>query len=778
MTETSWSDTLGVEQKDVPATLVGVEQKDVPATLVGVEQKDVLATLVAVEQEDVLATLVAVEQEDVLATLVAVGGSQHTTLKKGVLDSQGMEHAQSDLRQGRHVTRRGCDNDDSIKCLDDSDSGDGEAEASWFRNINIRVEENPEQIKTLYEGCLEPSAPMPQTYTCEQMTIQRTYLSKSQSTCRRQGPNGGIEAEENTLSNIGTNNVSTDTFTDEQMVILKWEFEENHFPPATRIKKLSERLRLPESRVEGWFIRKRSEGAVTPSRGKRKKTDLNTRQLRRLKEEFRSNSYPSFEHFNKLSQELRLSEVRVYLWFVAQQHKLQDQTNCGKMTRSWSRAKLNLTSKQINGLERSFSQDPRPTVHQCGLLAQTLGVSQIGVARWFNNRHKNLKEQIGANIPAEFDETLFSEHQLERLNQEFLKSPQLYPDQCRKLAKDLRLSRTSVYQWFYDKRKLCSSQTIDSPITVDDQHSGGGLATVKPRDHSEQISTTNHILDQIVEEQIKYLNKEFSTNKTPSRERIQDLSYQLCVSEGRVCDWFKYRRNKDKIPKPNQPVKKESISAEQLRRLMVEFVEDCYAFQNRRERIAPDLGLSEFKVDSWFKYMRRKMQKTNLSCGDQVAREQFERQVSTGQKSRESINPQTEYLDRQLDARGSVLDKEMNRRRDIERTVNSLGSNAGADGRVAPSDISEYLIPSISLCSSPETVGPDPLTEPPAPIEALYSQGTNVGADGRVAPPDISELYGIFHTPTIWKTLDYKVLFEHTLNKQRHPHEGTDAGQL
>nr|CAD7453354.1 unnamed protein product [Timema tahoe] len=725
-----------------------------------------------------------------------------------------MEHAQSDLRQGRHVTRRGCDNDDSIKCLDDSDSGDGEAEASWFRNINIRVEENPEQIKTLYEGCLEPS-PMPQTYTCEQMTIHRTYLSKSQSTCRRQGPNGGIEAEENTLSNIGTNNVSTDTFTDEQMVILKWEFEENHFPPATRIKKLSERLRLPESRVEGWFIRKRSEGAVTRSRGKRKKTDLNRRQLRRLKEEFQSHSYPSFEHFNKLSQELRLSEVRVYLWFVAQQHKLQDQTNCGKMTRSWSRAKLNLTSEQINCLERSFSQDPRPTVHQCGLLAQTLGVSQIGVARWFNNRHKNLKEQIGANIPAEFDETLFSEHQLKRLNQEFLKSPQLYPDQCRKLAKDLRLSRTSVYQWFYDKRKLFSSQTIDIPITVDDQHSGGGLATVKPQDLSGQISTTDRILDQIVselgllsemsnknssncddinnpsglffyeinsknsyndneintrdvsqlcemnaeasqsnynasnmceishegvsnyseinivsssnyntltnrnnsdicmkpkkrtsrarlffsKEQVEYLNKEFSTNKTPSRERIQNLSYQLCVSEGRVYDWFKYRRNK--IPKPNQPVKKESINAEQLRRLMVEFVEDCYAFQNRRERIALDLGLSEFKVNSWFKYMRQKMQKTNLSCGDQVAREQFVRKVSTGQKSRESINHQTEYLDRQLDARGSVLDKEMNRLRDIERTVNSLGSNAGANGCVAPPDISEYLIPSITLCSSP-----------------------------------------------------------------------------
>nr|CAD7400787.1 unnamed protein product [Timema poppensis] len=608
-----------------------------------------------------------------------------------------MERAQSDLWQGRHVTRRGCDNDDSIICLDDSDSGDGEAEASWFRNINITVEENLEKIKTLYEGCLEPSSPMPQTYTCEQMTVQRTYLGKSQTTCRRQGPNEGIEAEDNTLSNIGTKNVFTDTFTDEQMVILKWEFEENHFPPATRIKKLSERLRLPESKVEGWFIHKRREGSVTSSRGKSKKTDLNKRQLRRLK--------------------------------------------------------LNLTVEQINGLEHSFSQDPRPTVHQCGLLAQTLGVSQIDVARWFDNRHKNLKEQIGANVPAEFDETLISKHQLERLNQEFLKSPRLNPDGCgESSAKDPRLSEMSCKDtsncedinnrsglFFYEINSK-DSYNDDKINTSDvsklgemDDEASQGIYNVSNMCEIICEGFSNHSKINIVscpnynnldnrnnpdicmkpkkktatprfffsEKQVEYLNQEFSTNKTPSRTRIQDLSNRLCVSERRVRRWFKNRRHKDRISKPE---KKESISAGQLRCLRVEFVKDCYAFQNRRERIALDLGLTQFKVDNWFKNMRKKMQKTNLNFGDHVARGQFVKQVVRGRKSRESIDHQTEYIDRQLDARGSVPDKEMNRLRDIERTVNSLGSNAGADGRVTPPDISEYLIPSISLCSSPETV--------------------------------------------------------------------------
>nr|CAD7197298.1 unnamed protein product [Timema douglasi] len=209
-------------------------------------------------------------------------------------------------------------------------------------------------------------------------------------------------------------------------------------------------------------------------------------RLKRLTEEFQSNSSPSFEIYSRLSRELGMSELSVYQWFATERHRFREETSDELTPSNFLSHQLNLslTKEQLSLLNLEFVQNPNLTVDKCCLLAGRLGLSKILVYKWFKSRLHKVKKKshakiskihnqienggktdkmmtISANLNTHARKTtkkraqrcVFSSYELSRLKGEFLENPSLTKERRGVLAQELGLKDRQILDWFSAYRR-------------------------------------------------------------------------------------------------------------------------------------------------------------------------------------------------------------------------------------------------------------------------------------------------------------------------------------
>nr|CAD7453356.1 unnamed protein product [Timema tahoe] len=666
-------------------------------------------------------------------------------LNKEVSDCAGMRN---NSKQKNKVTRSGFKNNNRAVALQDSDSNNETSEdtANWFSNIQIKVEMNPELIKTVWEGHKES----PSSSNAATIVPRKMWRSRRESTYRRKEIIADTAAKGKALSNLNPKHLFVQTLTENQVTILNKEFEANSLPPAHHIQKLSAVLGLPESKVEGWFHHKWSERTQNIERVR---TDLNKRQLHRLTKEFQLNCYPSFEHFSKLSQELGLTELRVCQWFTAQRwQELKKKANPGKLI---------LTAEQSHILNKEFLREPTPTINHCSLLAQKTDITPLKIFKWFENRRYRMKKQNYFNMAAEYGKILLpNEQKLRCLKREFSNDPIGLLNNYDKPAKTLGLPKTRVNRWLCKKHlstndsitvnghhleslyksnnkrgaALCKNiRKYNSNFSNVNDKSDSSLGKLRNRigaiadSYCEMLDPGNtkkrHLFSKI---QIEKLNKEFLANTTPSYELRNELANQLGVTIQKLNRWFQHRRRMERnqiadqhekekrskhlstsvhlnsqiCKRSNKKKKRSYLNLEQLSRLKTAFVDDFNPPKENRKMLALELGLKEEKVLYWFKAVRQRMLQAGLKETDQAARQQMVARVTPGPHHRRYMAQRS--LERQADTEMTTAQRA------------EMSASAGVQS-VVPVATPGYQAQTVSPSPSAETVEADncvpPLTE-------------------------------------------------------------------
>nr|CAD7197297.1 unnamed protein product [Timema douglasi] len=615
-----------------------------------------------------------------LADYATEAGYLQPPLNKEVSDCAGMRN---NSKQKNKSTRSGFRSDHKVIPLQDTDSNNETSEetANWFKNIQIKVEMNPELIKTVWEGHKESPSLTPQS-SSKGTTImpRRIRRSRKESTYQKKEITADTAAKGKALNNLDTQHLFVQTLTENQVIVLNKEFEANSLPPAHHIQKLSAVLALPESK----------------------------RQLRRLTEEFQLNCYPPFEHFGKLSQELGLTELRVYQWFTAQRwQELKRKVNPGKLT---------LTAEQSHILNKEFLREPTPTINHCSLLAQKIDMSPLRIFKWFENRRYRMKKQNYFNMAAEYGKILLpNEQKLRCLKQEFSNDPKVPLNNYDKSAQTSGLPKTRGNRKVNDKSDSSLGKLRNRVGAVADNY----CEIIDPGNTKKR-----HLFSK---NQIEKLNKEFSANMTPSYELRNELADQLGVTTQKLNRWFQHRRRmernqifdqhgKEKRPKhlstsvhlnsqickrSNKKKKRSYLNLEQLSRLKTAFVDDFNPPKENRKMLALELGLKEEKVLYWFKAVRQRMLQAGLKENDRAARQQMVTRVTPGPHHRRYMAQRS--LERQADTEMTTVQRD------------EMSASAGLQS-VVPVATPGYQAQTVSPGPSAETVEADncvpPLTEP------------------------------------------------------------------
>ncbi|KAI0744286.1 hypothetical protein C8Q80DRAFT_1186074 [Daedaleopsis nitida] len=116
---------------------------------------------------------------------------------------------------------------------------------------------------------------------------------------------------------------------------------------------------------------------------------------------------------------------------------------------------------------------------------------------------------------------------------------------------------------------------------------------------------------------VPLLLKQYETNMYPTREETKAIAERLRVSQLSIDDWFRNRRWRlrktsqpstvqSPVVESNPPSGSNRIGAKEKQRLEEEFLKDSEMWQDRRVRLARELGLDEKTITSWF-YMKRKL---------------------------------------------------------------------------------------------------------------------------------------------------------------------------
>nr|CAD7259815.1 unnamed protein product [Timema shepardi] len=428
------------------------------------------------------------------------------------------------------------------------------------------------------------------------------------------------------LNSLGAKNF--EPFTEEQQQCLELNFDKNHYPGKEECQKLASELGSGDpQRVYKWFARRRQSHAQEKTNcdcaSKGGPRTFTVKQLLRLEQEFNLNFHPPRERWEALAAELDLPEVRVYKWFVNKRNEMRrsniNSDYLALLNRFNRRSSSSLSIAQIQALEEVFKTVHYPSKEEAERLAAQLGIeSEKRITRWFDSKRQRVKRLTGvAFTPPVRSGTSghsgenagrFTDHQVERLEQEFLADPRPSIDEIGHMATELGLTEIKVHNWFVGRRLAIKKKGKDIPPPN------------RPEKVANRVQKNKHSFSS---EQVMKLMAEFKLWKTPTMARCEQLSAELGASSLRVNNWFKSRRSaiRDGYKLTRRKIKKQHFLEEnQLEGLKQEFIRQCEPDREHFRKLADNLGLLLNRVISWFTTQRNRMERSQLDEGDPASR--------------------------------------------------------------------------------------------------------------------------------------------------------------
>ena len=227
------------------------------------------------------------------------------------------------------------------------------------------------------------------------------------------------------------------------------QFELNPHPNREDVDRLIEVTGLKKSQIRRWFENKQEiNGLSGPVFSESTKSTMRN-NYPELEQQFNVNPYPIEDEINKLSEVTNLSNEQLKKWFYKERRRLNithtKNSSCFENERNKIKTRQPM-SKMYPQLLESFDQNAFPSKTTKQELAESTGLQQHKIEKWFQNE-RALRRAKGQSISRP---SLSNEYP--ELEAQFEIDP-YSTKQHKELAQKTGLSKDQVMRWFDRKRR-------------------------------------------------------------------------------------------------------------------------------------------------------------------------------------------------------------------------------------------------------------------------------------------------------------------------------------
>ncbi|KAL3087543.1 hypothetical protein niasHT_026005 [Heterodera trifolii] len=341
--------------------------------------------------------------------------------------------------------------------------------------------------------------------------------------------------------------------------------------------------------------------------GKKRRRQFLLEQIERLDQEYQANNYLDASQREKLAKEINLKEVQIKIWFQNRRYKCglkeKEAISCDigqseadeqeEEEDDDEQHKEHFSAAQLDLLERQFEKAKFIDFSTRSELAALAGITPEQVKIWFQNRrYKCIKQEKGAKFAGDLSvqkppqnvakteaneqkavpkQQNFSVDQLDKLEDELVKTKFPSFAEIEKCAEKTGLTHKQVDEWFEERREEWHQKLMERVM-------------------KNAQKQKNFSIGQLIK-----LECEFETIKYP------EISYARKNGQGNK--WFNERTTQDYEEEQLEAKSKQQnngqpqiISAEQLEKLERKFSETNYANFTLIGNWSKQIGLGEAQV--------------------------------------------------------------------------------------------------------------------------------------------------------------------------------------
>ncbi|KAL3104863.1 hypothetical protein niasHT_026358 [Heterodera trifolii] len=357
--------------------------------------------------------------------------------------------------------------------------------------------------------------------------------------------------------------------------------------------------------------------------GKKRRRQFLLEQIERLDQEYQANNYLDASQREKLAKEINLKEVQIKIWFQNRRYKCglkeKEAISCDigqseadeqeEEEDDDEQHKEHFSAAQLDLLERQFEKAKFIDFSTRSELAALAGITPEQVKIWFQNRrYKCIKQEKGAKFAGDLSvqkppqnvakteaneqkavpkQQNFSVDQLDKLEDELVKTKFPSFAEIEKCAEKTGLTHKQVDEWFEERREEWHQKLMERVM-------------------KNAQKQKNFSIGQLIK-----LECEFETIKYPEIHMREKMAKEMCLTEKEIEKWFNERTTQDYEEEQLEAKSKQQnngqpqiISAEQLEKLERKFSETNYANFTLIGNWSKQIGLGEAQVQSWFRNRR------------------------------------------------------------------------------------------------------------------------------------------------------------------------------
>jgi len=253
--------------------------------------------------------------------------------------------------------------------------------------------------------------------------------------------------------------VPPNSFTDEDLKILRDSFNENERPDESEKQRLALKVDRTMAVINNWFFFERQSKA-NPEFQQNKGKKFTESQIEKMEASFTENNYPEPEVIKSFAAEFEREYLSIRTWFQNRRIKYEKEHNV-KLQQS---SRYSNEDKQI--LQDEFEINPYPSAEKIKELADCLDRSPTAIRAQFsimqavkkgskynNNAHKK-DNWLSTKWTAEDKKVLERIFEENKFSVVFSPNQRKFPeDVIMKTADELGVDKEQVLQWIYNERK-------------------------------------------------------------------------------------------------------------------------------------------------------------------------------------------------------------------------------------------------------------------------------------------------------------------------------------
>lgn len=235
-------------------------------------------------------------------------------------------------------------------------------------------------------------------------------------------------------------------FTAAVQQFLQDKYNQNKYPDALTVLKMSLEIKVSTFQINNWFKRRRF------LLGHTKMNKYSPQIINYLTECFNRNNNPSPDDIVFMAFDINLTTNQIQQWFNDTRHRLNRTTRNIQVTTNDSQVENIVVKKTrsakypkhvVDYLTKAYEENKYPETQKIQEIVAATNLATRQIFTWFNDRRKKFKQTTPNKFP---------QHVIDYLVQNYVEVPYPSGELIEKMALNTRLTTQQINQWFMHRR--------------------------------------------------------------------------------------------------------------------------------------------------------------------------------------------------------------------------------------------------------------------------------------------------------------------------------------